>query len=199
MHRNSDFLEIFDTIFLPPLWYQEFLLRYHLQYFLEAAFVKGIKQQIPEPSAKAQVLFDCWVEETEKPSKGRNVEMYWRFNEMREAKIVLKKHPFVHSVALRAIGQKKGVVVDTHGLNITFDEPKVKEALSSAGYMLRNAKLEESGDDIIKKQGENDVFIDYEMFGGITVTAPHRHAKKVIRLLFGSRPVPASRQLPAAR
>ncbi len=35
------------------------------KYFLEAAFVKGVKNEEPEASAKAQVMLDCWIEQIE--------------------------------------------------------------------------------------------------------------------------------------
>ncbi len=53
------------------------------KYFLEAAFVKGIKKQIPEPTAKAQIFFDCWVEETEHPQK-KNKNCRPQFEENRK-------------------------------------------------------------------------------------------------------------------
>jgi OOP family OmpA-OmpF porin len=35
------------------------------RYFLESAFVKGVKEEIPGEAAMAQLMFDCWLDETE--------------------------------------------------------------------------------------------------------------------------------------
>ncbi|MDA0781432.1 MAG: OmpA family protein [Rickettsiales bacterium] len=47
------------------------------KYFLEAAFVNGTKEMIPEESARAQLMFDCWSDQedvrAQKEIKGQDV------------------------------------------------------------------------------------------------------------------------------
>jgi len=40
--------------------------------FLVTAFARGLYQEAPEPSAKAQLSFDCWVEQTDKGKKAKS-------------------------------------------------------------------------------------------------------------------------------
>lgn len=45
------------------------------KYFLEAAFVKGIKEIIPDIAADAQVKFDCWLENEEEGEKSELIDV----------------------------------------------------------------------------------------------------------------------------